>query len=69
MILDIKTKNPRPDQIEQLNVMQLSANKLVYKVNHILENNIIEAGKLNFESSKIDMLLISEKIIKELVLS
>lgn len=46
--------------------MQLSANKLVYKVNHILENNIIEAGKLNFESSKIDMLLISEKIIKEL---
>jgi len=66
VILDIKTKNPRPDQIEQLNVMQLSANKLVYKVNHILENNIIEAGKLNFESSKIDMLLISEKIIKEL---
>jgi len=66
VILDIKTKNLRPYQIEELNVMQLSANKLVYKVNHLLENNIIEAGKLNFESSKIDILLISEKIIKEL---
>ncbi|NQV76519.1 MAG: ATPase, partial [Bacteroidetes bacterium] len=64
--MDLKTKNPSPGQIEELNVKQLSSNKLVYKVNHLLENNIIEAGKLNFESNKIDMLLISEKIIKEL---
>jgi signal transduction histidine kinase/CheY-like chemotaxis protein len=59
-------ENPRQDQIEELNVMQLSANKLLHKVNDILENNIIEAGQFNFELSEIDIQLESEKIIKEL---
>ena len=59
-------KNPRPDQIENLNVMLFSANNLLYIVNDILDYNKIEAGKLNFESIEIDIQLISKKIIKEI---
>jgi two-component system, sensor histidine kinase len=66
VVLDIITKKSRPDQIEELNVIQLSANKLVYNSNKLLENNITKVEKLNFETSKIDILLISEIIIKKL---
>ena len=58
-------KNPRPDQIEKLNVMLFSANNLLYIVNDILDYNKIEAGKLNFENIEIDIQLISKKIIKQ----
>lgn len=45
--------NPRPDQKEQLDVLQFSAKNLLSIVNDILDYNKIEAGKISFE--KIDM--------------
>ncbi|MBL0355366.1 MAG: ATPase [Chitinophagaceae bacterium] len=41
--------NPRPDQKEQLDVLQFSARNLLNIVNDILDYNKIEAGKISFE--------------------
>jgi signal transduction histidine kinase len=45
--------SPRPDQMEQLKVLQFSARNLLSIVNDILDYNKIEAGKISFE--RIDM--------------
>ncbi len=47
--------NPRPDQKEQLNVLQFSANNLLGIVNDILDYNKIEAGKITFENIEMDV--------------
>lgn len=49
----MQKNNPRPDQKEQLDVLQFSANNLLSIVNDILDYNKIEAGKISFE--KIEM--------------
>jgi PAS domain S-box-containing protein len=41
--------SPRPDQVENLEVLQFSAENLMLLVNDILDLNKIEAGKIEFE--------------------
>lgn len=55
--------NPRPDQIEQLDVMLFSANNLLTIVNDILDYNKIEAGKITFEHIDMDVAGILKNII------
>jgi signal transduction histidine kinase len=47
--------DPRPDQVEQLDVMLFSANNLLSIVNDILDYNKIEAGMITFEHIEMDM--------------
>lgn len=47
--------NPRPDQKEQLDVLQFSAKNLLNIVNDILDYNKIEAGKISFEEIEMDL--------------
>ena len=46
---------PRPDQKEQLDVLQFSAKNLLSIVNDILDYNKIEAGKVTFEQIDMDL--------------
>jgi signal transduction histidine kinase/CheY-like chemotaxis protein len=55
--------NPRPDQIEQLDVMLFSANNLLAIVNDILDYNKIEAGKIVFEHTEMDITSIARNIV------
>lgn len=55
--------DPRPDQVEQLDVMLFSANNLLSIVNDILDYNKIEAGKINFERTEMDL----ESIVRNIV--
>lgn len=47
--------NPRPDQKEQLDVLQFSAKNLLSIVNDILDYNKIEAGKISFEEIEMNL--------------
>ncbi len=47
--------NPRPDQKEQLDVLQFSAKNLLSIVNDILDYNKIEAGKVTFEQIEMNL--------------
>ncbi|WP_243749241.1 ATP-binding protein [Mucilaginibacter agri] len=55
--------DPRPDQIEQLDVMLFSANNLLAIVNDILDYNKIEAGKITFEHIDMDVSGILQNIV------
>jgi signal transduction histidine kinase len=55
--------NPRPDQQEQLDVLQFSANNLLSIVNDILDYNKIEAGKINFEQIEMDLPVILQNVV------
>jgi signal transduction histidine kinase len=55
--------NPRPDQKEQLDVLQFSAKNLLSIVNDILDYNKIEAGKISFEEIPVDV----ENILRNVV--
>ncbi len=55
--------NPRPDQKEQLDVLQFSAKNLLSIVNDILDYNKIEAGKISFEEIPIDLPAILHNIV------
>lgn len=41
--------NPRPDQLEYLNILKFSSENLLVLINDILDFNKIEAGKIEFE--------------------
>lgn len=55
--------NPRPDQKEQLDVLQFSAKNLLSIVNDILDYNKIEAGKIAFEQIDMNLADILNNII------
>ena len=55
--------DPRPDQKEQLNVLQFSANNLLGIVNDILDYNKIEAGKITFENIEMDIPNIVKNVV------
>jgi PAS domain S-box-containing protein len=48
-------ENPKPDQIENLNVLNISANHLLSLVNDILDFSKIEAGKVEFENTNFSL--------------
>jgi len=58
--------DPRPDQVEQLDVMLFSANNLLSIVNDILDYNKIEAGKIDFERTEMDLESIARNIVSGL---
>jgi signal transduction histidine kinase/ActR/RegA family two-component response regulator len=58
--------DPRPDQIEQIDVMLFSANNLLAIVNDILDYNKIEAGKIVFEHIEMDIAAIIRNIVSGL---
>ena len=47
--------SPRPDQVENLDVLKFSANNLLAIVNDVLDFNKIEAGKVVFEQIKFNL--------------
>lgn len=51
----LKLDNPRPDQEEQLDVLQFSAKNLLALVNDILDFSKIEAGRLQLEHTSFNM--------------
>jgi signal transduction histidine kinase/CheY-like chemotaxis protein len=58
--------DPRADQVEQLDVMLFSANNLLSIVNDILDYNKIEAGKITFEHTEMDVASIARNIVSGL---
>ena len=58
--------NPRPDQVEHLDVMIFSANNLLNIVNDILDYNKMEAGKITFEHIETDVGFIANNVVNSL---
>ncbi|QKJ30176.1 response regulator [Mucilaginibacter mali] len=58
--------NPRPDQVEHLDVMLFSANNLLAIVNDVLDYNKIEAGKITFEHIEMDVAAIARNVVAAL---
>ncbi|MXV14021.1 hybrid sensor histidine kinase/response regulator [Hufsiella ginkgonis] len=54
--------NPRPDQVEYLNVLRFSADNLLTLINDILDFNKIDAGKVVFENIDFDLHALLENI-------
>jgi signal transduction histidine kinase/CheY-like chemotaxis protein len=54
---------PRPDQVEHLDVMLFSANNLLAIVNDVLDYNKIEAGKIIFEHIEMDLAAIARNVV------
>jgi two-component system sensor histidine kinase/response regulator len=48
-------ENPRPEQLEYLNILKFSGENLLAIINDILDYNKIEAGKLELNSLKFDI--------------
>lgn len=55
--------NPRADQAKHLDVMLFSANNLLNIVNDILDYNKIEAGKITFEYTEVDLAATTTNIV------
>lgn len=55
--------DPREDQTKHLDVMLFSANNLLNIVNDILDYNKIEAGKVNFEYTEVDLAVIIKNVV------
>jgi signal transduction histidine kinase/ActR/RegA family two-component response regulator len=58
-------KDPRPDQIKNLQVLRTSADNLLTLINDILDFSKIEAGKLELENSPFDL----RKLVNDLFLA
>jgi len=54
---------PRPDQVENLNALRISADNLLVLINDILDFNKIEAGKLDLEEAPFNV----KKLVKDIV--
>ncbi len=48
-------ESPRPDQLENLNILRFSADNLLVLINDILDYSKIEAGKISFEEVDFDL--------------
>jgi signal transduction histidine kinase/ActR/RegA family two-component response regulator len=57
--------NPKPDQIEDLQILKFSAENLLSLINDILDFNKIEAGKVEFEQTEFEL----SKLIKSILQS
>ncbi len=57
--------NPKEEQIENLNVLKISADNLLILINNILDFNKIEAGKLEMEELHFDL----RKLIQDIFLA
>jgi signal transduction histidine kinase/ActR/RegA family two-component response regulator len=47
--------NPRPDQLDNLDILKFSANNLLSIVNDVLDFNKIESGKVEFEKIRLNI--------------
>lgn len=61
---NLLNNEPKPDQVEQLENMQFSANNLSVFINDILDFSKIEAGKISFESREFEPKKVFTKIYK-----
>ena len=59
-------ENPRPDQLEMLNILQVSSQNLLELVNSILEHNKVDAGKLVLEENPFDLDQMLNHLVKSL---
>lgn len=59
-------ENPREDQIENLSTLRFSAENLLVLINDILDFNKIEAGKIEFEETEVDLSLLVNSVKKAL---
>ncbi|HWV32418.1 MAG TPA: PAS domain-containing protein [Dyadobacter sp.] len=55
-------QNPKPEQMEYLNILKFSAENLLVLINDILDFSKIEAGKIEFEEVDFNVLLLLENI-------
>lgn len=55
-------QNPKPDQMEYLNILKFSAENLLVLINDILDFSKIEAGKIEFEEVDFNILSLLENI-------
>ncbi|WP_439585292.1 PAS domain-containing protein [Dyadobacter bucti] len=55
-------QNPRPDQMDYLNILKFSAENLLVIINDILDFSKIEAGKIEFEEVEFNVLSLLENI-------
>ena len=56
-------ENPRPDQLENLETLQFSAESLMALINDILDFNKIESGKIELESVPFDLRNLIQRIL------
>ena len=59
--------DPKPDQLEYLNILKFSADNLLAIINDILDYNKIEAGKLELNVQRFDLHQLCQKIRKSFV--
>ncbi|MDX2250006.1 MAG: ATP-binding protein [Bacteroidia bacterium] len=59
-------ENPRPDQIDNLETLQFSAENLLVIINDILDYSKIEAGKIEFEETEFNLKTLAQRIFKSL---
>jgi two-component system sensor histidine kinase/response regulator len=56
------TENPRPDQLDYLNILKFSGENLLAIINDILDYNKIEAGKLELNEVKFNLHTLMQQI-------
>jgi len=57
-------ENPKPEQIENLNALQISADNLMSLLNDILDFSKIDAGKLEIEESSFNLVKLLQNTLK-----
>jgi PAS domain S-box-containing protein len=57
-------ENPRPDQEDNMRILQFSANNLLALLNNILDYNKIEAGKLQLQFEPFNLAELCQSILK-----